>query len=105
MSWNNPNFDKALIDEVKKHARKQLKIAGELVVSHCKEECPVDTGKLRDSITSKLVGDDSVQIGSNVEYAAYVELGTFRKGPRPFLRDGLNNSDSDINAVFNVKMP
>lgn len=35
----------------------------------------VDTGRLRASITH-IVDDDSVYIGSNVEYAPYVELGT-----------------------------
>lgn len=36
---------------------------------------PVDTGNLRNSITHKVV-DDEVYIGTNNEYAAYVELGT-----------------------------
>lgn len=36
---------------------------------------PVDTGNLRNSITH-LVDDDTVYIGTNNEYAVYVELGT-----------------------------
>lgn len=36
-----------------------------------------DTGNLRNSITHQVVEDEkAVYIGSNVEYAAYVELGT-----------------------------
>lgn len=44
---------------------------------------PVDTGRLRASISSSHGRDGSVcwaQIGTNVEYAAYVEFGTGRKG-------------------------
>lgn len=38
---------------------------------------PVDTGNLRNSITHKVVGNkNEVYIGTNNEYAAYVELGT-----------------------------
>lgn len=44
---------------------------------YAKDLCPVDTGTLRNSITHKVVNDDNeVYIGTNNEYAAYVELGT-----------------------------
>lgn len=36
---------------------------------------PVDTGRLRNSITHAVRGDD-VYIGSNVEYAVWIELGS-----------------------------
>lgn len=47
---------------------------------------PVDTGALRNSITHHVAEDESaVYIGSNKEYAAYVELGTgkYYPGGRP----------------------
>ena len=34
-----------------------------------KEKCPVDTGRLRNSITNK-VKDDAAYVGTNVEYGA-----------------------------------
>ena len=37
---------------------------------------PVDDGPLRASITHQIVGDDKVEIGSNLEYAPYVHEGT-----------------------------
>lgn len=44
---------------------------------YAKDLCPVDTGNLRNSITHKVDPDEpSVYIGTNNEYAAYVELGT-----------------------------
>lgn len=41
-----------------------------------------DTGNLRNSITHQVVeSEDAVYIGTNVEYAAYVELGTGKYYP------------------------
>lgn len=44
---------------------------------YAKRLCPVDTGNLHNSITHEVVDDEhAVYIGTNNEYAAYVELGT-----------------------------
>lgn len=52
----------------------------------------VRTGRLRSSISWAL-GEDAlslyVDVGTNVEYAAYVELGTSRAKPYPYLRPAL----------------
>lgn len=53
---------------------------------YAKEKVPVDTGNLRNSISNKVVdGEQSVYVGTNNEYAAYVELGTgkYTSGGRP----------------------
>lgn len=57
-----------------------------------KRLCPVDTGRLRSSITHALGVDVQglkADIGSDVEYAVYVELGTSRAAAQPFLRPAL----------------
>lgn len=46
-----------------------LKAIGETAEGYAKRDCPVDTGRLRNSITNQ-VKDEEVYIGSNVEYAA-----------------------------------
>lgn len=59
-----------------------------------KRNCPVDTGRLRSSITHEMLsGGGSLigRVGSNVEYAAYVELGTSRMAARPYLRPALSS--------------
>lgn len=54
---------------------------------HAKRACPVDTGNLRNSITHAVEGsEDAVYVGTDVEYAPYVEMGTRRTAARPFLR-------------------
>lgn len=54
-----------------------LEKCGLVAEGYAKKECPVDTGNLRNSITHEVdEGGDAVYIGSNTEYAAYVELGT-----------------------------
>ena len=46
-----------------------------LVENKAKENCPVQTGYLRRSITHEINGNEGI-IGTNVEYAPYVEFGT-----------------------------
>lgn len=94
-----------------------------------KKECPVDTGRLRNSITYAVAGyqthvssyrednvkggakkkhkryqydnqemegekDSAVYIGSNVEYAPFVELGANGRNPAHFLQKAATEHDS-----------
>lgn len=45
------------------------------VMNDARKKCPVDIGTLRNSITYE-VYDDYGEVGSNLEYAPYVEFGT-----------------------------
>lgn len=57
-----------------------------------KQLCPVDTGRLRSSIARALDQDARGLVGivgTDVDYAPYVELGTSRAGAQPFLRPAL----------------
>ena len=61
-------------------ARKALLHAGLIVVGKAKELTPVDTGLLRSSIDVQIepstVGHITANVGTNVNYAMYVEFGT-----------------------------
>ena len=59
----------------------------------------VDTGRLRGSISHAVSGDD-VYIGTNVEYAPYVELGTRRMASRPFLRNAITKYSEDYKGII-----
>jgi len=73
---------------------KYLKRLGLKVQRGAKRRCPVDTGRLRASIAEEL-GEDGrglvEVIGTDVEYGAYVELGTSRAAAQPFLRPALDD--------------
>lgn len=43
---------------------------------YAKDLAPVDTGALRNSISHKVTGEPAAYIGTNMEYAPYVEFGT-----------------------------
>jgi len=88
------NFDVSITDntdEVKNALPQQIERAliaiGAVAEGRAKQYCPVDTGRLRNSITNVVeMSEQAVYIGTNVEYAAFVELGTSRMAPRPYLR-------------------
>lgn len=66
---NSDEFLKALPEQIEQ----ALTAIGLTAESYAKQECPVDTGRLRNSITHAAeAGEQAVYIGSNVEYAAFV---------------------------------
>ena len=62
-----------------------LEAIGLTAEGYAKLRCPVHTGRLRSSITHA-VDDKTAFIGTNVEYAAYVEMGTVKTKAQPYLR-------------------
>lgn len=65
------------------------------VEATAKRLCPVDTGRLRSSITHDLAEDDQgllALVGSSVEYAIYQELGTRYMRPQSYLRPALRDA-------------
>ena len=63
--------------EIKAALLRGLEKCGLVAEGYAKKLCPVDTGNLRNSITHTVDEEEpAAYIGSNAEYAAYVELGT-----------------------------
>lgn len=60
---------------LKNAVERGLSACGETAVGYAQDLCPVDTGRLRNSITYSVDGNDCY-IGTNVEYAPYIEFGT-----------------------------
>ena len=79
-----------------------LEEIGLVAEGYAKRKCPVDTGRLRNSITHQVeAGERSgkVYIGTNVEYAEYVELGTFRQKEQPYLKPAAADHASTYRSI------
>ena len=119
---NSAQVRKALDDDV----ARALEIIGGKAESYAKALAPVDTGALRNSLTHSVNGE-IVSIGSNIEYAPYVELGTgkeyspppqwiqnnahrgagIRKSsrkPRPFLRPAIEDHTNEYKTVIETEL-
>lgn len=60
------------------------------VVTESKKIVPVDTGRLRDSIHSKVMDEGfTAHVIADTPYAAYVEFGTSRMSAQPYLTPSL----------------
>lgn len=71
---NNVDIVKAMSEQA---TRKALEAWSLQVQEYAAAGAPVDTGRLKNSITHK-VYDNYALVGSDVEYAIYQELGTSR---------------------------
>lgn len=77
-----------------------LEEVGLVAEGYAKRACPVDTGRLRNSITHIVrPEEDSVYIGTNVEYAPCVEYGTVHQEEQPFLRPAAKEHGSTYRAI------
>lgn len=80
-------------DEIKKMFQSTmmdwLDAIGEDAAMTAAEKAPVDTGALKKSIDYAIVADEkAVYIGTNIPYAIYQELGTFRIAGKHYLQFG-----------------
>lgn len=126
----NSNLD-AVLNGSQEAIERAAEIIGGMAESYAKELCPVDTGNLRNSITHTTENNNrTVVIGSSVEYAPFIELGTgkFAEGgggrqtpwsyqdskgnwhttsgmpPRPYLRPAIENHKDEYRDVLQTEM-
>ena len=80
-----------------------LEKIGLVAEGYAKRLCPVDTGRLRNSITHADDGE-AEYIGTNVEYAPYVELGTSRTRAQPYLKPAVVNHSDEYKKIVEAEM-
>ena len=80
MSYTYKDNTKEVLSALEKAKKRGLEAIGLVAEGHAKKNTPVDTGRLRNSITHT-ADSDAAYIGTNVEYAPYVELGA--RGRKP----------------------
>ena len=103
--WN----DRKLLSEIEKDMNDKLILAGEIVKSKTQENIVSDglvkTGKYRDSIDYEVDNEEQkVMIGTNVEYAPFLELGTKYIQPHFCLTNALRNSKKTLEKLFGKKL-
>jgi len=90
--------DKA-IKSVEDAISKALEASALVVEGDAKNLAPVDTGNLRNSITHEVEGKEA-RVGTNVEYAPFVELGTVKMAAQPYLNPALEKNKGNIKKIF-----
>lgn len=68
--------------------------------AQAKRDAPVDTGFLKNSITSKRVGDAAWEVEASAAYAAYVEFGTHRMAAQPYMTPAFNSASSSLREAI-----
>lgn len=91
----------AIVNAMDQALARALEEVGLVAEGYAKKACPVDTGRLRNSITHQVrPSEKSVYIGTNVEYAPYVELSTSRTKAQPFLRPAAKDHEGTYKKIF-----
>lgn len=125
------NNKDAVLSALREQVQRGLESIGVTAEGYAQENCiNVDTGRLRNSI-SHAVEETEVQIGTNVEYAPYIEYGTgiyasegggrqtpwvyyneklgrwvWTRGIQPthFLRDAVSQHSDEYNAIMEANL-
>lgn len=98
---NSPLFKAAL----ERAIENGLEAIGMTAETYAKKDCPVDTGRLRNSIDHAVASnEDAVYIGTNVEYAPYVELGTSRQTAQPFLKPAASEHSAEYKRIMEAAL-
>lgn len=115
-----------VLKELSEAVERALVAVGAQAQNYASMLCPVDTGRLRDSITyatrqeASTVGskaksedavpppnrDNAVNIGTRVEYAIYQETGSYKHetGMSPFLRPAIENHLNEYRTIIEEQL-
>lgn len=118
VGWNEglTDADKANLLEIQDHTDRVIKALGTAIArgleavgieaeSDAAAICPVDTGRLRNSITHTIDdGGKSAIIGTNMEYAMYVHNGTHNHKAQPFLTDAITNNAEKYRGILRAAL-
>ena len=98
----NDNTDEVL-DAISEQLGVGLETVGLVAEGYAKRLCPVDTGRLRNSI-SHAVDNNMVYIGTNVDYAVYVEMGTVKTHAQPYLKPAAADHVNEYQEILENAM-
>lgn len=81
---------------IEAETKQAVKEAGYKTERDMKAYTPVDTGTLRRSIHTDMVNDFTAEVGTNIEYAAFVEFGTSKMAAQPFVTPARLKNEIDF---------
>ena len=105
-----------LDEKLKQALEEALEEIAEKIRDDAKDLAPVDTGSLRESIRVEKEGDLQVSViaggggvinprtGREVDYAGYVEFGTSRMSPQPYMQPALEKNRDEILRIIERKV-
>ena len=100
---------KQAVDGLEKAFDRALEKVGLTAERYAKALTPVDTGRLRNSVTHAVdSGNKAVYIGTNVEYAPFIELGHHgypgANGGRGFLRPAAQEHATEYRTIIEKEL-
>ena len=101
MSVEVHNNSKEVSENIKSALLRGMEKCGLTAERFAKKLAPYDTGNLRNSITHEVDdGEPAAYIGTNVEYAPYVCLGTIHMNAQPFLKPAVNDHKDEYRKIL-----
>ena len=92
---------KEVLEAMQQAVVRALENCGLVAEGYAKKLAPVDTGNLRNSITHTVDEDEpAAYIGTDVEYAPYVCLGTIHMNAQPFLKPAVNDHKDEYRKIL-----
>ena len=104
MSYTYKDNTDEVLSALEKAKKRGLEALGLAAEGHAKKyETAVDTGRLRNSI-SHATDDEAAYIGTNVEYAPYIELGARGRDGLHFLQKAASNHTAEYKKLMEDSM-
>lgn len=94
-----------VLQQLTRAVENALEECGLLGEGYAKKICPVDTGRLRNSIAHTVrESEQAAYIGTNVSYAPHVELGTRRQRAQPYLKPAVSEHSAQYKKIIQKSM-
>ena len=122
LTWNIVDRSEYFLNRVSEGSMQAMEYAGEIMVQNVRDQMVngygevhphavtggassqiYDTGRLYNSITAETEQQAAyivqVSVGTDVEYAKYVHEGTYKLNGRPFIKDGVEKCQGQIEMI------
>lgn len=82
-----------------------LDIIGAKAADYAAAKAPKDTGRLQNSLTHEVsMIEKAVYVGSNVEYAPFVEYGTVLQKAKPYLKPAIERHLGEYKKILESEL-